>query len=102
MRNLVTSLVLVATFGLSVGSSLASELAMHKYAAEELKRVCEKTGGSFSQDAGGYGCGTNCQGKLGTDCVVACKNNDKKCFAQVPGHARPTSLQNALVRSPRG
>jgi len=46
---LVISLVLVATFGLSVGSSLASELAMHKYAVEELKRVCEKTGGSFSR-----------------------------------------------------
>ena len=49
MRNLVTSLVLVATFGLSVGASLASELAVHKYAVEELKRVCEKTGGSFSR-----------------------------------------------------
>lgn len=71
MRNLVTSLVLVAAFGLSVGSFVASELAMHKYAAEELKRVYEKTGGSFSQDAGGYGYGTNCQGKPGTDCVVA-------------------------------
>ena len=103
MRNLAMPLVvLIGGFGLSFGSSLASETTMHKYTAEELKSVCEKPGGSFSQDAGGYGCGTNCQGKPGTDCIVSCKNNEKNCFVLVPGRARPTSLPNALTRSPRG
>lgn len=96
------SLILATTFSLSAGASLASETTMRKISADELKSVCDKAGGSFSQDAVGYGCGTNCQGKSGTDCVLACKNNDKNCFAQVPGRARPTSPLNAVVRSPRG
>ena len=94
--------LLVSAIGTGAGSALASEAAMHKFTADELKSACDKAGGSFSQDANGYGCGTNCQGKSGTDCVVACKNNDKSCFAQVPGRARPKSLPNALTRSPRG
>jgi len=102
MRNSTISAILAVIFGFSVGSSIASETTMRKSSAEELKSVCDKAGGSFSQDAGGYGCGTNCQGKPGTDCVLACKNDQKACFAQVPGRARPTSTLNALVRSPRG
>lgn len=74
---------------------------MHKPSVEELKNVCDKPGGSFSQDAGRYGCGTNCQGKPETDCVVACKSG-QDCIAQFPGRGRPTSLLNASVRSPRG
>ena len=102
MRNSTTFIILCVIIALSIGSSMASETTMRKSTAEELKSVCDKAGGSFSQDAGGYGCGTNCQGKPGTDCVLACKNNEKSCFAQVPGRARPTSPLNALVRSPRG
>lgn len=102
MRNPTISAILAVIFGFSVGSSMASETTMRKSSAEELKSVCDKAGGLFSQDAGGYGCGTNCQGKPGTDCVLACKNAEKGCFAQVPGRARPTSTLNALVRSPRG
>lgn len=92
----------IAAFGAGLRTSAASEAAMHKFGADELRRACDKAGGKFSQDPGGYGCGTNCQGKPGTDCIVACKNNDKGCYAQVPGRARPRSLDNALTRSPRG
>ena len=102
MRNSTISIIFAVFLGFSVGSSMASETTMHKSSVEELKSVCDKAGGSFSQDASGYGCGTNCQGKPGTDCVLACKNSEKSCFAQVPGRARPTSPLNALVRSPRG
>src|SRR5262249_60571432 len=103
MRNLAMPLVvLIGGFGLSFGSALASETTMHKYTAEELKSVCEKAGGSFSQDGGGYGCGTNCQGKPGTDFILSCKKNEKKCFVLVPGPTRTTSHPNALIRSPRG
>ena len=51
MQNLVTSLVLVATFGLSVGSSVASELAMHKYAAEELNAFAKKLAARFRESS---------------------------------------------------
>ena len=102
MRNSTNFIILSVIIALSIGSSMASETTMRKSTAEELKSVCDKAGGSFLQDAGGYGCGTNCQGKPGTDCVLACKNSEKGCFAQVPGRARPTSPLNALVRSPRG
>ena len=101
MRNLIVPLILVGV-GLSSGSALAAqEVSLHKHTAAELKSICDKAGGRFSQDAGGYGCGTNCQGKPGTDCVIGCKN-DQTCTAQVPGRGRPTNLLNALVRSPRG
>ena len=102
MRNLIVPLILVGAFGLSSGWALAAqEVSLHKHTAAELKSVCDKAGGRFSQDAGGYGCGTNCQGKPGTDCAIGCKN-DQNCTAQVPGRGRPTNLLNALVRSPRG
>jgi hypothetical protein len=102
MRTLIVLLILAATFDLSIGSSVASETTMRKSPAEELKSVCDKAGGSFSQDAGGYGCGTNCEGKPGTDCVLACKNNEKNCFAQVPDRARPTSPLNAVADFVKG
>ena len=102
MRNSTNFIILNVIIALSIGSSMASETTMRKSTAEELKSVCDEAGGSFSQDAGGYGCGSNCQGKPGTDCVLNCKNNEKSCFAQVPGRSRPTSPLNALVRSPRG
>jgi len=100
MRRLALPLMLIGIFGLSV-SSFARDVSIGKHSAEEVKSVCDKVGGRFSQDAGGYGCGTNCQGKPGTDCVIGCKN-DQNCTAQVPGRGRPTNLLNALVRSPRG
>jgi hypothetical protein len=100
VQNLTVPFILVNALSLS-GSALALEVSMHKHSAAELKSVCDKAGGKFSQDAAGYDCGTNCQGKPGTDCVVGCKN-DQNCTAQAPGRGHPNSLLNALVRSPRG
>lgn len=68
---------------------------MHKHTLDELKSVCSKAGGSFSQDSNGYACGTNCHGGSGTDCIVDCKN-DQNCTAQVIGRRRPASLLSAL------
>ena len=54
MRNLIVPLILVGAFGLSVGSTLAAqEVSLHKHTAAELKSVCDKAGGRFSQNAGG-------------------------------------------------
>jgi len=94
MRNLAVPVILIGTLGFSV-SSLASEISIHNHTTEEVRSVCDKVGGKFSQDAAGYDCGTNCQGGPGTDCVVSCKIG-QPCFAQVIGARRPTTLQNAL------
>ena len=51
MRNLSASLVLVGILWFG-GSSLAAEVSMQKHSAEEIKSVCDKVGGRFSQDAG--------------------------------------------------
>jgi hypothetical protein len=94
VRSLTIPLILIGIFAVS-GSVLANEVSMSKHTAEELKTVCDKVGGKFSQDASGYDCGTNCHGGPGTDCVVGCKT-DQPCFAQVIGSKRPASLVNAL------
>ena len=52
MRNSTNFIILSVIIALSIGSSMASETTMRKSTAEELKSVCDKAGGSFSQDAG--------------------------------------------------
>jgi len=74
---------------------LASDVHLAKQTAEEIKSVCDKAGGKFSQDANGYGCGTDCHGGPGTDCVVFCKTGEK-CDAQVIGGRRPKNALSAL------
>jgi hypothetical protein len=100
VRNLFLPLILIGAFGFSV-SCLASEVSIHKHTAEELKSICDKVGGKFSQDTSGHYCGTDCHGGPGTDCVVGCKI-DQPCFAQVIGSRRPTTLLNALQATTRG
>ncbi|HVZ54072.1 MAG TPA: hypothetical protein VG986_19035 [Pseudolabrys sp.] len=82
------------------GSAWARDINLRKHSADEVKSVCAKAGGKFSQDAQGYGCGTNCRGAPGTDCMVSCKNGES-CFAQVIGARRPTSVLSAL-QAPAG
>jgi len=94
MRILAVPLVLIGIFGLSV-SSFGRDVSIGKHTAEEVKSVCDKAGGKFSQDATGHYCGTNCHGGPGTDCVVGCKTG-QTCIAQVIGSRRPTTLVNAL------
>jgi hypothetical protein len=89
-------LVLTGALALS-GAALARDLTLPKTAAEALKSACAKAGGQFSQDAKGYGCGTNCQGGAGTDCIVHCATGEK-CTAQVIGARHPRSVAEALVK----
>ena len=98
MRSLTIPFVLVGTFGLAI-SSFARDVSVGKHNAEEVKSVCEKVGGKFSQDTTGYYCGTNCHGGPGTDCVVGCKTG-QACIAQVIGGRRPTTLVNSLTAPP--
>lgn len=97
MRNLSVALLLTV---LCASPSLAGEVNLHKHSVDELKSACEKTGGSFSQDSGGYGCGTDCKGAAGTDCTVFC-DTKQNCTAQVIGGRRPRSIADALQAKAR-
>ena len=99
MRKLIVPVVLMSALGFS-GSSLASPINLHKHGAEEIKAVCAKAGGKYSEGAGTYACGTNCHGGPGTDCVVFCKA-DQMCDAQVIGARRPTTPLSALQAQTR-
>src|SRR3974390_3803695 len=69
VRIIIARLVLLGAVAIS-DPALANEVSLHKHSADELKNVCQKTGGKFSQDAKGYGCGTNCHGGAGTHLIV--------------------------------
>jgi hypothetical protein len=99
LRNFIAPFILLGALGLG-GSALASDIPMHKHTADEIKSICTKVGGSFSQDAHAYGCGTDCHGGPGTDCIVSC-NTDQICVAQVIGGRRPRTVLDALVKPER-
>jgi hypothetical protein len=92
-------LVLSATLAVA-GPALARDIRMPKMSAAELKGVCDKVGGKFSQDPQHYGCGTDCNGAAGTDCIVSCAA-DGNCLAQVIGARRPHNVTDALVTPTR-
>jgi hypothetical protein len=94
MRLSIAPFILLGTLALA-GPASAKDIYLPKCTVDELKSVCAKVGGKFSQDAHGFGCGTNCKGGPGTDCIVFCQP-DKKCVAQVIGSRRPKSIESAL------
>jgi|SRR5690349_17371687 len=97
------SIALLIALGLAVATrpSAAAEVTLQKTSPEGLKTVCEKLGGSFSQASNGYGCGTDCHGDKGTDCVVFCPTSAKRCTAQVDGARRPKTFEQALGAAPK-
>jgi hypothetical protein len=94
VRNFIASFVLIGAvvFG---GPALARDTYLPKQTPDQLKAVCTKVGGSFSQDQSGYDCGTDCHGKPGTACNVYCQP-DKRCVAQVIMGRRFHSIEEAL------
>ena len=84
-------------FAASAPPAPARDQSMGRHSADDLKAVCAKVGGSFSQGKERYGCGTNCRGAPGTDCIVSC-DASQKCSAQVIGARRPHSIESALKR----
>jgi len=99
VRYSTAQFVLIGALAVS-GPSLAKDITLHKTSAEELKSTCDKVGGSFSQGPKRYGCGTNCHGGPGTDCIVSCAP-DHKCVAQVIGGRRPHTVADALTKPGR-
>jgi len=96
VRHLAALLILSA---IALPAS-ARDLTLPKTTAEALQAACAKAGGKFSQDARGYGCGTDCNGGPSTDCIVHCVANER-CTAQVIGARRPRSVAEALTKPKR-
>jgi hypothetical protein len=86
--------ILVAVF-LVGGPLLASDISLPKQTAAQIRQACDSAGGKFSQDARGYGCGTDCHGNPGTDCTVYCTDG-ARCTAQVIAGRRPHNVLDAL------
>jgi hypothetical protein len=82
------------------GVALAKDITLPKMDVGALKGACEKAQGRFSLGTKGYGCGTNCRGGPGTDCIVHCTDGEK-CTAQVLGARRPHSVADALTKPER-
>jgi hypothetical protein len=94
MRSVTVLLVLSGSLVIGT-ASMARDLHLPKTSAAELKQICEKVGGSYSEGAGRYGCATDCKGAKGTDCIVSCIA-DKPCDAQVFGGKRTRTVEQAL------
>lgn len=92
-----TVALVLAVLAAAVAPAAARDLSVGKHSADELKATCAKIGGSFSQGKERYGCGTDCRGAPGTDCIVSCTANEK-CSAQVIGGRRPHTIESALKR----
>jgi glycine cleavage system aminomethyltransferase T len=99
VRHRTVLLILIGALGLGA-PSFARDIHLPKTSVEALKGACEKAGGRFSQDKGGYGCATNCTGGVGSDCIVTCKA-ENKCIAQVIGGRRPHTVAEALTKPQR-
>jgi hypothetical protein len=99
LRNLTALLVLTGALALG-GGAFARDLTLPKTDAAALKSACDKAGGKFSQGDKNYGCGTNCHGGPGTDCIVHCVAGEK-CSAQVIGGRRPHNVAEALTKPER-
>jgi hypothetical protein len=99
VQHPIALLVLTGALALS-SAAVAKDLTLPKTSADAIKSACDKAGGKFSQDDRGYGCGTDCHGDPGTDCIVYCKAGEK-CTAQVIGGRRPHSVAAALTKPER-
>jgi hypothetical protein len=96
----ITFLLLLGGALVLSGAASARDLRLPKMDAAALKSVCDKAGGKFSLGPRGVGCGTNCHGGPGTDCIVHCVTGER-CTAQVIGSRRPRSVADALTRPQR-
>jgi hypothetical protein len=95
----ITVLALLAAFA-AAAPAHARDMTLPKATADELKAACAKAGGKFSQGGKIYGCGTDCNGKPGTDCTVDCVEG-QRCTTQVIGGRRPHSVAEALTKPGR-
>jgi hypothetical protein len=94
VRNLMAPLVLIGALAFTCAAS-ARDTHLPPQTVDQLKAICTKVGGSFSQDSRGYDCGTDCHGKPGTACNVYCQPG-KRCVAQLNMGRRAHNIEDAL------
>ncbi len=86
MRYLIALLVLSGTLAFG-GAASARDIHLHiKMSAQALQQACKDVNGSFSQGPQRYGCGTDCKGQPGTECIVTCEAGQA---LHRPGDRRP-------------
>ena len=98
------SMVLVAAFAMLFfisDAAWARLVQLGNHTAGQIKAACDKAGGTFTQDSGGYGCGKgNCDGKGGL-CSVGCTNGGK-CTGLVPGRIAPGKSPLGVLQTSPG
>jgi hypothetical protein len=100
VRYLTALLVLSGTLALS-GAASARDIHLHiKMSAQALQQTCHDVNGSFSQGPTRYGCGTDCKGQPGTECIVTCEPGHR-CIAQVVGGRVPRTVKQTLAPKKR-
>src|SRR4051794_35235681 len=97
MRSVHAILLASGLVALSAAPAASTEVKMGKHTSSEIKNACDKAGGTYTEDPGGYGCATNCHGGPGGACVVGCKSNHQ-CTGEVPLRTTPASV----LRPPAG
>ncbi len=96
LRHWPALLVLSGVLAFS-GPALARDIHLRiKMSAQALHQTCDQLHGSFSQGPKRYGCGTDCKGQPGTECIVTCEP-DRLCIAQVIGAHVPHTVEQALA-----
>jgi len=99
MRKFVfLSIIAIAALALACAQAFARSVRISgTHSASEIKGACDKAGGTFTQDSGGYGCTTNCTASYG--CTVGCTNKGK-CTGDVPLRGRPSGTLGGILHPP--
>jgi hypothetical protein len=80
MRKLWLFIVTLVAIGLLAGTSWAGHVSISgTHSANEIRSTCNRTGGSFTEGGGVYGCTKNCGNDV---CSVTCVGG--KCTGNCP------------------
>jgi hypothetical protein len=96
MRKAIVSIIALAVLVWAADRAQAEIRDIGHHSTAEVEAACNKVGGSFQYDPGGYGCSkANCDGKGGM-CVVSCDHSGD-CKGQTPGRTVPKSVRGVLT-----
>jgi hypothetical protein len=95
MIVLMTSLAAAAVVA---GDAWAAKRPLTYMSSGQLKKACGKTGGSFAQNGGFYGCYKKCKSSSGKNatCSTFCNSYEKKCEETTPGRTAGGTMEQIL------